>query len=77
MELAALRGISAAEPMHDGLLIPAKTGNGWAVVVADHDGKLIPVTDHGGHEKVYHSLDGATSILKELGVAEIQVIEHF
>ncbi|MDE1460928.1 hypothetical protein [Spartinivicinus poritis] len=77
MEYAKLQTMVNCHQVREGLLKTSETGNGWAVVVEDLSGHQFPLTDQHGHEKLYHSLDNATGVLRELGVTQINVVESF
>lgn len=59
------------------ILEPADEGNGWMVVLEALDGERVKLTDHGGHEKMYHSLDHATEAAKVIGFDTVRVEEPF
>ena len=56
---------------------PAADANGWVIMLEDLSGAHIPYTGHGGTEKVYHDLDHATDVARELGCETIRVEEVF
>ena len=73
---------SAAEAYHnktisEAIIEPSTNGNGWRILFHDTEGQTIALTDHGGTEKLYHTLDNATEILKVAGIKTIRVEEHF
>mgnify|MGYP001825759596 CR=1 FL=1 len=59
------------------LIEPADEGNGWMILVRQVDGTLVKIADHSGMEKVYHTLDHATEVAKQIGFDTVQVEEHF
>ena len=66
---------------HQGLLTgveikPAHHANGWLLEFPDTAGKHIPYTGHTGTEKVYHDLDQASALGRELGVEGIRIEER-
>lgn len=75
MQLTELRGLVATDQIREGLL--KTSAEGWIVALEDMEGHQFPLTDRGGHAKYYHSLDSATNVLRELGIARIQVVEDF
>jgi len=73
---------SAAEEYHkknisEAIIEPSPNGNGWHVLFHKTDGDMVTLTDHGGHEKLYHTLDHATEVLQSAGIKTIRVEEHF
>ena len=73
---------SAAEEYHnktisEAIIEPSPSGNGWRILFHKADGGIVTLTDHGGTEKLYHTLDYATDILQSAGIKSIRVEEHF
>ena len=72
----------AQQALHEGslsaaLISPAEDANGWRIMLVSRTGEHTPYTGHGGTEKVYHDLDQATAVARDLGFAEIRVEEAF
>jgi hypothetical protein len=68
--------------LHSGSLVgavikPAEDANGWVILLEDMSGGHIPYTGHSGIEKVYHDLDQATTVARELGCESVRVEESF
>jgi hypothetical protein len=68
--------------LHEGslsaaLITPAADANGWRILLVARTGEQTPYTGHSGTEKVYHDLDQATAVARDLGFAEIRVEEAF
>ena len=68
--------------LHDGelreaIVKPANDANGWAILLVHKDGGHSFYTGHSGTEKVYHSLDRATEVARELGFDSIRIEEEF
>ncbi|MCU7835434.1 MAG: hypothetical protein KZQ83_09275 [gamma proteobacterium symbiont of Taylorina sp.] len=73
---------NAASEYHNKIISEAiieasPNGNGWRILFHKTGGDTIALTDHGGTEKLYHTLDHATDILKSAGIKTIRVEEHF
>lgn len=77
MILAEMRRMLARNKVREGVLKPADAGRGWQVALEDYEGQQHPLTRHDGVARLYHSLDRATAILRELGVERICVVERF
>ncbi|MBY4678700.1 hypothetical protein [Marinobacterium arenosum] len=77
MELDELRRMIAMDRIREGILKPGHDGNGWLVALEDNEGHQLPLTQPGGQEKIYHSLDNATAVLHELGISRISIVERF
>jgi len=73
---------SAAKQYHnksilEAIIEPSQNGNGWRILFHKKDGEITPLTDHSGAEKLYHTLDGASSMVKSAGISEIRIEEPF
>ncbi|MEH6575454.1 MAG: hypothetical protein V7731_00085 [Amphritea sp.] len=77
MQLEEIRGLAAMNTIKEGLLKPSEEANGWMVAVENRDGEQFALTDDHDHTRIYHSLDKATLVLKELGISPIKVVEAF
>ncbi len=55
----------------------AQDTNGWVILLLDQNGGQIPYTGHTGTKKVYHNLDQATLMARELGFDELRIEEAF
>ena len=66
-----------AGELTDVLIKPAEDANGWIIMLIERTGRHILYTGHTGTEKVYHDLDRATAVAKELGFTEIRIEESF
>jgi hypothetical protein len=77
MDLDTARERFRAGELDEAVIEPADEGNGWMLLVREHSGKLIKLTDHSGVEKIYHSLDQATELAREIGFSEVRVEESF
>lgn len=61
----------------EAVVAPAEPSNGWVLLLVNHDGDQLPYTTHGGIRKVFHTLDHATEVARELGFESIRVEESF
>ncbi|MGD2081868.1 MAG: hypothetical protein PVF91_02810 [Chromatiales bacterium] len=59
------------------IIEPADQGNGWMIVIRPCLGEPVKLTDHGGGEKVYHSLEHATEVARGIGFDTVRVEERF
>ena len=57
-------------------IIEPGRGNGWVIQFRDIDDSLSPLTS-SGNERIFHNLDNATRLAKDLGFRRISVLEHF
>lgn len=56
---------------------PSEQGDGWRLVLHQTSGQALVLTDHAGRELLYHSLDHATEIGRDIGFRSVRVEEHF
>lgn len=56
---------------------PSEQGDGWRLLFHTQSGDSLVLTDHAGRERLYHSLDHATEIGREIGFHTVRVEEHF
>jgi hypothetical protein len=72
----------AMQAVHAGRLVeavvmPAEEADGWHLWLAASDGAREAYTSHGGTATVFHTLDHATEVARELGFESIRVEETF
>ena len=72
----------ALSALHSGDLVeavvkPATDANGWILVLVTRSGAEDMYTGHAGTEKIYHTLDHATEVAREIGFHAIRVEEEF
>ena len=56
---------------------PSDKGNGWHLVFHTSSGEIELLTDHLGHERLFHTLNKVTEVGREIGFKSIRVEEHF
>lgn len=61
----------------EAIILPAGDANGWTLHFRTSDGNTVQYTGHTGSEKVYHSLDIATGVARDLGFESTRVDEEF
>lgn len=72
----------AMQAVHDGKLVeavvlPAEAADGWRLLLIDAEGAHRDYASHGGTVKVFHTLDHATEVARELGFGSVRVEETF
>jgi hypothetical protein len=77
MDLETARAQYTAGNLRDVVIEPADDGNGWMVCVHDSHDQEIKITDHSGIEKVFHSIERATAVAKDIGFESVRVEERF
>jgi hypothetical protein len=73
---AAVRAVKDGDLL-DVEITPAADANGWVLLFTTRSGDQAVYTGHTGSEKVYHDLDQATEIAREIGFASFRVREAF
>jgi hypothetical protein len=61
----------------EAVVTPAEGADGWVLMLLGGGGEPLPYTTGGGMPKVFHTLDRATEIARELGFESIRVEERF
>jgi hypothetical protein len=56
---------------------PSEQGEGWRLLLYTETGETRVLTDHSGRERLYHSLDHATEVGRDIGFHSVRVEEHF
>jgi hypothetical protein len=56
---------------------PSEQREGWRLVLHTVSGETLVLTDHSGRERVYHCLDHATEVGRDIGFGSVRVEEHF
>ena len=61
----------------EAIIKPADDANGWILLFVNQSGDELIYSGHTGTEKVYHRLDQATELAREIGFHDIRVEEAF
>lgn len=77
MDIETAHARFLAGELSEAVIEPAEQGNGWMLLLRERGGRLLKLTDHSGVEKIYHSLDHATELAKQIGFSEVRVEEEF
>lgn len=72
----AMQAVHAGE-LVEVVALPAEAADGWRLCLIDADGARRDLTSHGGTVKIFHTLDHATEVARELGFGSIRVEETF
>ena len=72
-----VRAARRAGRLTEALITPATDANGWVLRLSSDSGEQVVYTGHTGTEHVYHDLDRATQVAKDLGFDLIRVEERF
>jgi hypothetical protein len=77
MDVQQVRLEFEAGKLQEALIEPSPAGNGWRMLFKRPSGEMVALTEHGGAEKILHSLDAATAVAREIGFQTIHVEERF
>lgn len=61
----------------EAIVTPADPSDGWVLLLVTPNAERVPYSTHGGTRKVFHTLDHATEVARELGFESIRVEEAF
>ena len=63
--------------LSEAIVTPASDANGWTILLVHKNGSHSLFTGHSGTEKIYHTLDRATEMARELGFDSVRIEEKF
>lgn len=61
----------------EAVVTPAESANGWLLLFTDRSGRQFNYTRHHDRAPVFHDLDHATALARELGFEQVRVEERF
>ena len=77
MDLIHAKAEFAAGRLSDAVAEPSEQGDGWRLLLHGQTGEIQLLTDHAGRERLFHSLDHATEVGRDIGFDSLRVEEHF
>ena len=77
MDLMHAKAEFEAGRLHEVAAEPSEEGDGWRLLIHTNTGETRVLTDHKGRERLFHSLDHATELVREIGFDAVRVEEHF
>ncbi|MBT3046190.1 MAG: thymidylate kinase [gamma proteobacterium symbiont of Ctena orbiculata] len=77
MDLMHLKAEFETGRLSEAVAEPAEQREGWRLLFHTLSGETLVLTDHSGRERVYHSLDHATEVGRDIGFDSVRVEEHF
>jgi hypothetical protein len=77
MDLMHVKAEFEAGRLSEAVTEPSEKGDGWRLLLHTVSGETLVLTDHSGRERVYHSLDHATEVGRDIGFDSVRVEEHF
>lgn len=72
----AMHALHAGE-LIEAVITPARDANGWTLILVAQNGQRLSYTGLGGAAKLFHTLEHATEIAREIGFGDIRVEEEF
>ncbi len=77
MDLMHAKAEFEAGRLREAAAEPTEQGDGWRLLLHTETGETLVLTDHSGRERMYHSLDHATEVGRDIGFDSVRVEEHF
>jgi hypothetical protein len=77
MDLMHVKAEFEAGRLSEAVAEPSEQSEGWRLLFHTISGETLMLTDHAGRERVYHSLDHATEVGRDIGFDSVRVEEHF
>jgi hypothetical protein len=77
MDLMHAKAEFEAGRLNEAVAEPSEQGEGWRLLLHTVGGAVLVLTDHSGRERVYHNLDHATKVGRDIGFDSVRVEEHF
>jgi hypothetical protein len=77
MDLMHAKAEFEAGRLTEAVVEPSDQGDGWRLLLHAKNGETPVLTDHTGRELLYHSLDHATEVGRDIGFDSVRVEEHF
>ncbi len=77
MDLMHAKAEFSAGRLREAAAEPSEQGEGWRLLLHSTTGETLVLTDHTGRERLYHSLDHATEVARDIGFDSVRVEEHF
>jgi hypothetical protein len=53
------------------------SASGWLVRFKTEADEVVTLTEHGGGDRLFHSLEAATRLAQDIGFKSVHVEEHF
>ncbi len=77
MDLMHAKAEFEAGRLSEAVVEPSEQGEGWRLLLHSENGATLVLTDHSGRECLYHSLDHATEVVRDIGFDSVRVEENF
>ena len=77
MDLMHAKAEFEAGRLSEAAVEPSEQADGWRLLLHTKTGETLVLTDHAGRELLYHSLDHATEVGRDIGFDSVRVEERF
>lgn len=77
MDLLHAKAEFEAGRLHEAVAETSEAGGGWRLLLHGVSGETDVLTDHSGRERLFHSLDHATEVGRDIGFSSVRVEERF
>jgi hypothetical protein len=77
MDLMHAKAEFEAGRLNEAVAEALEQSGGWRLLLHTADGETVSLTDHSGRERLFHSLDHATEVGRDIGFGTVRVEEHF
>ena len=77
MDIVHAKAEFEAGRLSEAIAEPSGQGDGWHLLLHAKSGDTWVLTDHAGRERLYHSLDHASEVGREIGFSSVRIEEHF
>ncbi len=77
MDLMHAKAEYDAGRLREAVAEPSELGDGWRLLLRTRTGETRVLTDDTDRERLYHSLDHATEVGRDIGFDTVRVEEHF
>ena len=73
MDLMHAKAEFEAGRLTDVAVEPSEQGDGWHLLLHTENGETRVLTDHSGRERLFHSLDHASEVGRDIGFETVRV----
>ncbi len=77
MDLMHAKAEFEAGRLREAVIESSEQGEGWRLLLHSENGAILVLTDHSGRERLYHNLDHATEVVRDIGFDSMRVEEKF
>ena len=77
MDLMHAKAEFEAGRLREAAAEPSVEGDGWRLLLHTKSDEVLVLTDQAERERLYHSLDHATEVARDIGFDSVRVEERF